>query len=98
MKRKNMILGGAVLIMMLLVFWIACRPVVSAAKTGRADCVRSYESIEIQPNDSLWTIAERHAASFDMSVQDYVKELRKINRLTSDRIISGGHLIVVHWE
>ena len=98
MKRKNMILGGAVLVLMLLVFWIACRPVVSAAHTAQNDRVRCYESVEIASSDSLWTIAERHAASFGMTTQEYVKELKKINRLTSDRIISGGHLIVVHWE
>lgn len=53
-----------------------------------------YENYEVQPNDSLWKIAEEHAASYEMKTADYVVILRKMNHLSGDRIVTGQKLIL----
>ena len=98
MKHRNLIVYIAVVVCMLLVLFVSCRPVVSAARSNKAQRVRTYESVEILPSDSLWSIAEEYAAEYDMPVREYVRELRRVNRLESDRIIAGGHLLIVRWE
>lgn len=57
-----------------------------------------YTSILIENGDSLWSIASRYASMTHMDVREYVEELKRINRLTTDRIHAGHYLIVVYYE
>lgn len=69
-----------------------------SAKQETADIGNSYnvyESYEIRPSDTLWDIARVYAPAYHMSTADYVKTLKELNHLKSDRITSGRHLIVV---
>ena len=52
-----------------------------------------YTSIEIQPGDTLWNIAEETMTSEYSSVPEYVKVLKEINSLDSDQLEAGQNLI-----
>ncbi len=55
--------------------------------------VETYQSVVIQPGDSLWDLAEKHCRS-NMTIQEYIKEVRKINHIKTDELVSGEYLIL----
>lgn len=57
-----------------------------------------YASILIENGDSLWSIASRYASMTHMDVREYVEELKRINRLTTDRIHAGHYLMVAYYK
>lgn len=59
--------------------------------------LKSYTSIEIQPGDSLWSIASEHITEEYSSIQDYVMEIKALNGLGDDRIHAGRFLIVPYY-
>ena len=56
-----------------------------------------YTSIKIENGDSLWSIANRYAASSPMNTSEYVQELKRMNQLTDDTIHVGHYLTVVYY-
>ena len=62
-------------------------------KTVGSTC---YKSIEIEQGDTLWELAEKYMTDDYLSVQEYVQDLKRMNHLTDDTIISGQHLIVAY--
>ena len=57
-----------------------------------------YGSIEIDSGDTLWDIAETYAEGTDMSVPEYVEQLKSMNRLTDETIYAGQHLTVTYYK
>lgn len=55
-----------------------------------------YTSIEIQPGDTLWDIAEETMTSEYSSIPEYVKVLKEMNSLDSDRLEAGQNLIIAY--
>ena len=55
-----------------------------------------YKSIEIQPGDTLWDIAESTMTSEYDSVQEYVQVLKDMNNLESDDIQAGQYLMIAY--
>ena len=55
-----------------------------------------YKSIEIEQGDTLWELAEEYMTDDYLSVQEYVQDLKRMNHLTDDTIISGQYLIVAY--
>ncbi len=57
-----------------------------------------YKSIEITKGDALWSIANDY---FDpihyKSTLEYVKEVKKMNNMTSDDIITGSYIIIPYY-
>lgn len=71
----------------------------SSAHEGAADSpvnFKYYTSIEIQPGDTLWDIAEAYITEDYESISEYVQDLKKINSLDSDNITAGQNLIVAY--
>ncbi len=57
-----------------------------------------YKSIQIQPGDTLWDIAEDTMTSEYESTAEYVGVLKKMNNLTSDDIQAGQYLTVAYTD
>lgn len=57
-----------------------------------------YKSIEIQPGDTLWDIAEATMTSQFDSVPEYVEAIKDMNQLESDEIHYGQHLIIAYED
>ena len=57
-----------------------------------------YTSIQIQPGDSLWSIASRYAEGSPMDTRQYVRELMRMNRLADETIHAGNYLTVVYYQ
>ena len=54
----------------------------------------TYTSIEIMEDDTLWNIAETYCNTEEESIQEYIDNIKEINNISSDKIISGNYLIV----
>ena len=63
----------------------------------RTSSDRLYSSILIEEGDSLWSIANEYKPA-DVSTQEYIHSLKKINNITSDNIQSGNYLIIYYYE
>lgn len=58
-----------------------------------------YTSIDIEKNDTLWSIANKYAYSSDNNtVANYVNDLKKINNISTDCIYQGQKLIVYYYS
>lgn len=73
-------------------FWVSAHE-----KTDAGDTIyKYYKSIEIQPGDTLWTIAEDTMTDEYDSVVEYVQVLKNMNNLDSDNIQAGQNLIIAY--
>ena len=57
-----------------------------------------YTSIQIQPGDTLWSIASTYMSPEYDSLQDYIDEVKKLNDLGPDHIHSGQFLTVPYYS
>lgn len=57
-----------------------------------------YTSIQIEPGDSLWSIASQYISEEYDSMQDYVDEVKSLNGLGDDEIHSGQFLIIPYYS
>lgn len=56
-----------------------------------------YTNVEIQPGDTLWTIADVYMDSHYVNRKEYLNELMELNHMSSDLLISGQKLIVPYY-
>lgn len=60
---------------------------------------KCYKSIEISKGDTLWSIANEHIdTNHYKSVQEYVDEIKEMNAIKSDHIVSGSCLIIPYYS
>lgn len=58
-----------------------------------------YKSIEISKGDTLWSIANNYIDhEHYKNTFEYVKEVKQMNSLTSDKIVAGNHIIVPYYS
>lgn len=71
----------------------------SSAKNDPArENTKYYKSIVVSDSDTLWSIAEDYMDETHYgSINEYIREVMQINRLTSDAIYADAHLIVPYY-
>lgn len=94
-KRRNFIVSMTAVLFMMTVC-LSATSVVFANSKKEEQTYRYYTSIEIKPGDSLWSIASEYCFDMDMSVNDYIQEIKTLNHLSSDAITSGQYLTVMY--
>ena len=58
-----------------------------------------YKSIQIQKGDTLWSIAtENMDVNYYKNTSEYVKEIKTINALVSDRVTAGNYIIIPYYS
>ena len=57
-----------------------------------------YTSIEIEPGDTLWSIASEHISVEYDSIQEYIDEVKELNQLGPDEIHSGQYLTIPYYS
>lgn len=55
--------------------------------------IETYHSQMIQPGDTLWDLAEEYRLP-DMSTEEYMIEIRRINQMNSNELVSGEYVIL----
>ncbi len=96
--RKNFILT-IMTFCLVITFSLGMNSFLSSAKdSSEPACYKYYKSITIANNDTLWSIAQEYMDDehYD-SINDYIKEVKQINVLSSNDITYGAHLIVPYY-
>ena len=59
--------------------------------------VKQYTSILLKPGDTLWGIASEYSDGHYESIYEYIDEVKFINNLSSDTIISNEYLLIPYY-
>lgn len=70
----------------------------SRLEASQQPSFKYYTSIEIQPGDTLWSIAAAYMSPEYDSVQDYIDEVKELNQLGPDHIHAGQYLTVPYYS
>lgn len=60
---------------------------------AQSEQVQVYESVVIQEGDTLWDLALQYAPA-EQDIRSYIREVRELNRMTSDQIHTGQSIIL----
>ncbi len=87
-------------VLILIVFCLGLGTFIASAheNTDGQMVYKYYKSIQIQPGDTLWNIAEETMTSEYDSTAEYVCVLKRMNNLTSDDIQAGQYLTVAYTD
>ncbi len=68
----------------------------STAGAGH-DRIKCYTTVEIEPGDTLSSIAKEYISSEYSGADEYIDEVISLNHLTSTRIIAGEYIAVPYY-
>ena len=57
-----------------------------------------YKTICVEAGDTLWDIAGEYVEGTDVSRQEYIDEVCRLNGLDADEIKAGEHIVVAYYE
>ncbi|MBR0087386.1 MAG: LysM peptidoglycan-binding domain-containing protein [Lachnospiraceae bacterium] len=57
-----------------------------------------YVSYEIQSGDSLWSIASSMCRDHNVSEKEYIREVKQVNHMHTDRLLEGKSLIIIKYQ
>ena len=95
-RSRNKIIVGLTAALLMVIVCLSVSSVVLANNKKAEAIYRYYTSIEIMPGDSLWSIANEYCFDMNMSINDYINEIKTLNHLSSDAITSGQYLTIVY--
>ncbi|WP_242963197.1 LysM peptidoglycan-binding domain-containing protein [Lachnoclostridium sp. An14] len=97
MKHRRRIKGILVICLIICMTVFGSCLMDALAKDTPHSAQRYYKSMQIKAGDSLWSLAKEYSGG-QMPLEDYVKELRSMNGLTSDTIHRGQYLTILYFE
>jgi len=90
------------IIMVCLVVMVFATTVLAITQRASADTSelrkKTCTSIEIQPGDTLWSIAEAYYTEECHDLRSYIDEIKKTNNMFDDKLVSGRYLIVPYYK
>lgn len=85
---------GAALIIFLFIFGVSSNLRNVNASTHNE---KYFKCIDIEADDTLWSIAEEYMTEEYSSTEEYIDEIKSINNLMSDKIYSGATLVIPYY-
>ncbi len=95
LAKKAAYLAICIILLGFLIPKLAVMPVDAHSKEP---VYKYYTSIRIKSGDTLTSIARQYYTLDFSSLADYIREVRFINHLDSDRIVAGKRLIVPYYS
>jgi len=56
-----------------------------------------FTTVQVNSGDTLWDLSQEYITSEYASVDDYIKEVEKINHISKDEITAGCYLVVPYY-
>lgn len=97
MQRRKRIAAAAALFILFFFVLIGSSIHAFAGGKEREGQRRYYTSIQVQPGDTLWDLAERYTRSAT-DRKAFIEEVRSINGLTDGRLRSGDYIVISYYE
>lgn len=94
-KKPLLALLGISLFTILIISFLLLPTDVTAQKLHNSG--KEIVSVQINKGDTLWSIAGRYITEEYKDMNDYIKEIKKTNGLTSDTIHEGGYIVVPYY-
>lgn len=95
-RNIGMLIASIIAVVVLSVFAISIST--QASGLERATQYKYYKSIEVFKGDTLWSIAkENFDSEHYKNIPEYVKEIKEMNAMKSDHIVSGSCLIIPYY-
>ncbi|MDE7224035.1 MAG: LysM peptidoglycan-binding domain-containing protein [Acetatifactor sp.] len=97
--RRIFVLAG-ITVMLVLCFALSYHALLSHANTELEDIAYKYfTSIQIEPGDTLWSLADRYADREHYTSRDqYIEEVMTINHLSGEELSAGSYLILPYYS
>ena len=98
--RRQKLLIGLCVFFLAFVVTVKTNAFLSEAQSdeGTLTNYKYYKSIQIQPGDTLWDIAEENMSDEYDSIQDYIDEIKELNHLKSDMIQQNSYLTIGYYS
>ena len=98
-RRKKLLLSCTVTLLLFIAVYSSVRFVnVNANNAEKNPIYKYYTSYEIQPGDTLTSIAQEHTVNSNVSIGDYIEEIKRNNHLTGDKITSGNYIVISYYS
>ena len=59
---------------------------------------RYYTDIEVKEGDTLWSIAKVYNKNSCLEIREYIRIVKQMNGMVSDRIDAGDYLTIVYFS
>ena len=69
----------------------------SNSNPEKSQTQRFYTSITVQPDDTLWNIADSYASDGE-SHKQYINAVKSLNNMTDDTIYSGQNIVIYYTK
>ena len=92
--QKRVVTAGFLLILVLCCSFILSGVLRSGKSEAQDPKPVTYRSVMIETGDSLWSIAADNLPAGYESVNDFMKEIIKVNDLGSTQIEAGNYLLI----
>lgn len=101
-KRKRAEQIHKRIVMLCIVVIVFATTVLAITQRASADTPETRKktctSIEVQPGDTLWSIAETYYTEECCDLRSYIDEIKKTNNMYDDKLVSGRYLIVPYYK
>ncbi len=98
LRKRIFFVCMAFTVMIVSVLMISGLKNVSATNNSENPVYKYYTSYEVQPGDTLTSIAQKYTVNSNVSIQEYIREVKKNNQLVSDKITSGKYLVISYYS
>ncbi len=97
--RRMFILTG-IAVVLVVFFALSYHAMLTHANTELEDVsYKYYTSVQIEPGDTLWSLADRYAdREHYVSQEQYITEVMNMNHLTREDICAGNYLIIPYYS
>lgn len=96
--QKRLIAFFAILIVSLMILLGTSMKTFASANKEQLPVQKYYTSIQVESGDTVWEIAERYTADYDVDMQEYIDEVCAMNQLQNGQIHSGQHIVVAYYS
>ncbi|MDE5747742.1 MAG: LysM peptidoglycan-binding domain-containing protein [Acetatifactor sp.] len=97
--RRMFILTG-IAVVLVMAFALSYHALISHANMDLENVsYKYYTSVQIQPGDTLWNLADRYAdCEHYASQEQYITEVMNMNHLDGEDIYAGNYLILPYYS
>ena len=96
-RRTDYIIRTRLFVVLSVVFCLVLSFIIFSNKAAAEDSreiYTYYTSYEIQPGDTLWTIADQYMGPDFTDKATFINNIKKLNHMTTDSITAGNHLVI----